>query len=535
MMPAGRVLFICDGDDESLRRRALYPAEAMASLGVQSDVVRRSDAGVEELATGADAVVLIGFRDGNADLLERLHQRSIPLFFDGNALQDTAHSTLRDIDTVLCATPQQADVIARTTGWLAIVLPDGVSRRVARLADDALRIPRIAGPVRIGVHARNQEELRKLQPVIAEVLLRQAYIQFYLIGSVDVPEELRGQLRSIPEQPWYRMPALLRQMDIIMVQRDGSDAEHASPVEWLDAALVAVPTVASASLLSLSVLTHGTNGLAARNTKEWLDALGRLIVDAAERHRLGNRARRDVLFRFSPWLVGRGYAEALGLSGRKGERKRSENESAGDKRHNRVRSFILAPIAERTRPQVPTLRMRASRSVEFPLPTNAAGAMQIDLMIATFRNPGRALRATLFDDSDTSGISASAMAFEVGDRAWTSFHFQADREMKRPWLRVELLTTGDDPMPLSSGSGPIALWADRAGVHRSKGEVIAGGPCVRVWGDPEIVHAHNQGESSQLTRFAKIGARLRFAEYLLRTEGTSVLTKRVVGFFTQRG
>jgi hypothetical protein len=530
-MSAGRVLFICDGDDESMRRRALYPAEAMASLGVQSDVVRIGDAGVEEFAADADAVVLVDYRDGNADLLERFRQRSVPLFFDVNDEHHSAFPTLRDNDTVICATQQLADVITRDTGRQTIVLPNGVSRRVARLADDALRIPRIAGPVRIGVHIRSQEELQKLQPVIDEVFLRQSDTQFYLIGSVDIPAELRSKLKSVPEQPWHRMPALLRQMDMLMVPRAGSDTDYAPPVEWLDAALVAVPAVVATAYSSHAVLLDRTNILIARNTKEWLDALGRLIVDAAERRRIGNRARRDVLFQFSPWLIGRQYAEALGVPVKRG----NETESVHEEDRSRAQSFILAPIAERTRAQVPTLRMRASRSVEFPLPTNAAGVMQIDLMIATFRNPGRALRATLFDDSNTDGISASAMSFEVGDRAWTSFHFTVEQELKRPWLRVELLVDGDDPLPLSNGSGPIALWAERTGIHRSKGQVIAGGPCVRVWGEPDLVQALNHGESSQITRFAKIGARLRFAEYLLRTEGTSVLTRRVVGFFTQRG
>ena len=133
-MSAGRVLFICDGDEESMRRRALYPAEAMSSLGVQSDVVQIGDAGVEEFAADADAVVLVGLRDGNEDLLERLRQRSVPLFFDVNDPLDPALSILRHSDTVLCATQQLADVITRDSGRRTIVLPNGVSRRVARLA-----------------------------------------------------------------------------------------------------------------------------------------------------------------------------------------------------------------------------------------------------------------------------------------------------------------------------------------------------------------------------------------------------------------
>jgi glycosyltransferase involved in cell wall biosynthesis len=392
----------------------------------------------------------------------------------------------------------------------ATVENDRVSRRMAFLADTALRIPRIAGPTRIGIHAAEEKEWSVIASTLQALPAGKGEIELFAFGPTSIPAPLRAHVKQVPEQPWHSLPALLRQMDILLIPRsaDSSDA----PRTWMHAALVARPVIASAREPFVRSIEHEANGLLAAGDDDWRAGLHRLIADGAERRRLGERARRDLLF--SPWL--QGITE--GRAGR------------GDE------FATLKAIAERPQIQTPTIRLGRGEGISFPLPTTAAGLMQIDLMAATFGGPGIPLRLTLFDPDDP-GVMQSAVvrSFQVGDRAWTSFHFTLDREIAQPWLRLQREEESmDDPfVAVAKPNAPVALWAERRGAHYIAGRAIGGAPCIRVWGDPAVVQRRSE-PAAGLSQLAKLGARLRFADYLLRTEGASSLKKRVVGFFTQR-
>jgi hypothetical protein len=252
-----------------------------------------------------------------------------------------------------------------------------------------------------------------------------------------------------------------------------------------------------------AAIDNGASGLLAAGDEEWREGLSRLAADPAERRRLGERARRDVLF--SQWL---------------------------QKREN----ALLAAVAERTSAQAPTIRLYGKRMLEFPLPTNAVGPMQIDLMAATFGTAGGPLVVTLYDaENPDVRYQATAHSFQTGDRVWVSFHFDVAGEIADPWLRVERGgKMQGDPFATKGSGGALALWAERGGVHYVSGRAVGGGPCIRIWGEEKRVQQRTTG-TARLSRLAKLGPRWRFAEYLVRTEGASALTRRVMGFFTQRG
>jgi hypothetical protein len=56
---------------------------------------------------------------------------------------------------------------------------------------------------------------------------------------------------------------------------------------------------------------HGVNGLLASGPEEWETRLEDLLASPASRDRLGQRARRDALLRWSPHLQARRYLDIL--------------------------------------------------------------------------------------------------------------------------------------------------------------------------------------------------------------------------------
>ncbi len=70
-------------------------------------------------------------------------------------------------------------------------------------------------------------------------------------------------------------------------------------------------TVASPTEPFRDAIDEGVNGLLASTTDEWIDAMNRLLTDELLRERIGHRARRDALVRWSPQRQGERYLALL--------------------------------------------------------------------------------------------------------------------------------------------------------------------------------------------------------------------------------
>ena len=96
--------------------------------------------------------------------------------------------------------------------------------------------------------------------------------------------------------PWQELPKLLAGIDInLMPLQTSVFHECKSENKWLEAALVAVPTVASYNDELSKVIRDGETGLLCRDTAQWQKQLQELIDSAQYRQRIGEAARQEVL------------------------------------------------------------------------------------------------------------------------------------------------------------------------------------------------------------------------------------------------
>jgi len=137
------------------------------------------------------------------------------------------------------------------------------------------------------------------------VLGRHPDVELWLGGHLGKTEavdalEAAGRVRRLPFVPWLQLPALLRDLDVNLAPLSpGTFNEAKSAIKWLEAALVATPTIASPTQPFRESVVEGT-GLLAATPDEWTAALDRLITDGAERAAIGARARRHALLEWSP-------------------------------------------------------------------------------------------------------------------------------------------------------------------------------------------------------------------------------------------
>src|SRR5262249_2125519 len=110
----------------------------------------------------------------------------------------------------------------------------------------------------------------------------------------------------VPFMPWYELPRALASLDINLapLEKHNPFCNAKSELKYLEAAAVGVPTIASRWGAYATVIQSSETGFLAATPAEWYDALERLVTDQALRRTMGERARTDVLCRYTPTIKG---------------------------------------------------------------------------------------------------------------------------------------------------------------------------------------------------------------------------------------
>jgi glycosyltransferase involved in cell wall biosynthesis len=117
-------------------------------------------------------------------------------------------------------------------------------------------------------------------------------------------EPLGERVTRIPHVDMPQLWTLLSEVDVNLAVLKRSWATDAkSEIKWLEAAVLGVPSVVSATETYREVLTDGEDALLAGTALDWRAALDRLVGDAALRARIGARARETALARYAPAAI----------------------------------------------------------------------------------------------------------------------------------------------------------------------------------------------------------------------------------------
>ncbi|MBO0925290.1 glycosyltransferase [Cellulomonas sp. zg-ZUI199] len=346
----GRVLFVVGIGGAPLRYRAQLPAEALASLGVDAVVRHYRDPEILSLADEVDAVVLyrVPATHEVASFVERVRarDRAVPVLFDIDdlivdpGLRGQVHgldgltadeldlwwrgvaryrTTLEMCDGYIGSTNELCARVGALTGMPTYRFANGVGAVLGRISERAMSAPRTPGPLRIGYFSgttTHDADWALVEPAVARVLARHPDVELWLGGHLRTGDALAGlgdRVRRFPMMAWTELPTRLRQLDVNLAPLvpDSVFNEAKSAIKWLEAALVATPTVASPTEPFREAIEDGVTGLLAVGVDDWEKALEALLTDDAYRERMGARARRAALLRWAPSLQGRVYRRIL--------------------------------------------------------------------------------------------------------------------------------------------------------------------------------------------------------------------------------
>jgi len=352
-MPTGpirRVAFVCGIDGAPLRYRAHLPAEGLALQGVHADVVYYRDPSATDLAMRADAVVFyrVPATRQVLELIDTLHAEhpATPLLFDVDDLifdpdlkdeipalrilpmAEAAlwldgvcryRTTMEACDAFVGSTRLLCEHAEAVTGLRAHQFDNGVGMVLGQASDAELRRPRRPGPLRVGYFSgttTHDHDWRHIEPAVIQVLDDHPDAQLVLGGHLNPTPALArlgSRVQRLPMLDWRELPGALRDLDVNLAPLEpfGRFNEAKSAIKWLEAALVATPTIATPTQPFIDSIRHGVNGLLATSPEEWEAALRGLLSDDGLRSRLGSRARRDALLRWPPHLQGARYLAIL--------------------------------------------------------------------------------------------------------------------------------------------------------------------------------------------------------------------------------
>jgi len=204
-----------------------------------------------------------------------------------------------------------------------LVLPNGFNRKsykVSRRAVRSRRREKSDGLVRVGYAGgtlSRQREFAIAAEAIAKVLRERSHCRLVLLRT-QITEGSTAPNLDIDELPSFKgiedriewhdtvppaeLPEKIAAFDVNIAPLEVGDpfCDAKSELEYIEAALVDVPTVASPTGPYLRAIRNGETGFLASNAEDWYIALLRLVDDPDLRLRVGRAAQRDVLWNYGP-------------------------------------------------------------------------------------------------------------------------------------------------------------------------------------------------------------------------------------------
>jgi glycosyltransferase involved in cell wall biosynthesis len=210
-------------------------------------------------------------------------------------------------------TTDQLAISAGKAGIPSSIIKNCYSRELYVNSCDALRQKENSSPrktINIGYASgtlTHQKDFKVVSSVIGKLLKKYAHVKLVIVGELNIKEfpelsESQDQIEIRPLVPHNELAFELTRFDINIVplEMDNPFCEAKSELKYFEAALVKVPTVASATAPYRRAISQGENGCLAATEKEWYDQLSALIEQKHFREYLGGNALTHSIATYGP-------------------------------------------------------------------------------------------------------------------------------------------------------------------------------------------------------------------------------------------
>jgi glycosyltransferase involved in cell wall biosynthesis len=549
-----RVLFVSGIDGFCHRYQVLHRAAQLVALGATSTVRHFTDPRLAADLDAHDLLFLYRVPEtlGTRRLLDAAADLGVPrigaiddLIFvdDPRCLPDLEHLTAGQRDEWRSgvrryrATLARCDVflapteplvrIADGLGWRAYLHRNSVAPaelelgRRARLAVAASRAAR-PGPV-LGYFSgtpSHDEDFASIARALRDALAAEPSARLLLVGPLQLPGELEPFADRIERHglvSWDALPSLVASVDVclapLLAERPFTAAK--GEIKYLEAAAVAVPTIATATAAYRHAIHDGENGLLATTRDEWRRALGALLFDAALRQRLGAAAAADVAARYGEAARARELLSVVeevrgGLRRRgRGTLASAAADATPDERAARVAlepdacPAFVGGAADLISPPV-----SGGATLQQSLRPRRDGLVRVDVHAVTFDQCiSRRVTLQLRRDDGAVVAASSLAAAELPDRGWLALELDAPERASAGHdylLEIRLYGARGGAAPsfgLTSVAGVVAAVASPGtgplGAARLDGTPLEGALALRGFADWRLALASSDVQAAE--------------------------------------
>lgn len=238
------------------------------------------------------------------DEISQLDFMKDPEYRDFKMKADTMKKCLSLFDSIIVSTeqlkkgvlqsfPQKRVVVNRNGASMEMRLWSEKALQNKKLAEDKFIIGYFSGS---GTHNR---DFALVAPVLAKIMQQYKQVELLIAGCMELPAELEGldkRIRRIDFMDWRRLPQYIANVHLnIQPLQDTFFHSCKSENKWMEAALVATPTIASKNDELERVIRHDIDGVLCDSELQWKKAIVRFVERPEEAVAIGEQAYKRVI------------------------------------------------------------------------------------------------------------------------------------------------------------------------------------------------------------------------------------------------
>jgi glycosyltransferase involved in cell wall biosynthesis len=212
----------------------------------------------------------------------------------------------------IASTPELAQAMRAAGVDDVAVVENALDRETLDLADAILaaRTPHDGVRITYGSGTKTHDtDFLQAAPALLRLMQARPGLILRIIGELRLPagfDAVADRTERIGPMPYAQYLRLLGDSDICIAPLEPSVFNDAkSNIKFLEAAILALPSVCSPRAQFAGMIRNGENGYLADDEATWFTALDGLAGDAALRRRVGEAARADTLSRYAPAAIAR--------------------------------------------------------------------------------------------------------------------------------------------------------------------------------------------------------------------------------------
>ena len=340
--------------NQSPRYRVYNVREALAQAGLSTSMVTTSDLPLD-LRLLAEHDVLVFFRAGWTPELELLtqaaHHYHVPVIYDADDYVFEPRLATPEFISGIAGWAEadrrryQADVedfrkalllgdyFTGSTDYLVeralelgkpgAVVRNGPGEELIRLSQEARQArARPAKPDEVRLlymsgTATHQRDFDEAAGALAQVMRARPQVRLHVVGLLDLAPyaelaPLCDRIEHTDFLDWRLLPEQVARADINLAPLELGNpfCEAKSELKYTEAALLKVPTVASATHTYARAIRNGQTGFVCAGPEEWREKLLALVDDVDLRTRMGEAARTHSLEAYGPAAIAAQAREA---------------------------------------------------------------------------------------------------------------------------------------------------------------------------------------------------------------------------------